>query len=299
MLLALFPLFFVGGPDYYSARSYKSLWSFGHLIFFFLLTALLLRKNSGVSQRGFAFQCIVTLCLTVVVGVGVEFIQAGLSREISVHDVWLDIVGSLMGLYCFSHLRQEVGRLVSSAIAIFLLLVVIVELMIVVDYWQDEKRMAAQFPLLADFEKKIELTRWSGNAKIYKSSSHISSGEFSLAIDTTLDQFSGVGMRYFVTDWRDYSDLVLDVFSGQSFDVSLTLKIYDGQHRKSDQLYADRFNKSFLLMPGWNTIVVSLKELESAPNNRTMDLSNIVGLHFFVTEQEKSYRFYLDNLRLQ
>ncbi len=37
-----FVLFFVGGPDYYSQRSYKYFWDLGHILFFFILSYLIL-----------------------------------------------------------------------------------------------------------------------------------------------------------------------------------------------------------------------------------------------------------------
>jgi hypothetical protein len=37
-----FVLFFVGGPDYYSPRSYKHFWDLGHILFFSILSYLIL-----------------------------------------------------------------------------------------------------------------------------------------------------------------------------------------------------------------------------------------------------------------
>jgi hypothetical protein len=68
--LILSLLFFFGGPDYYSTRSFKHFWDLGHIVFFAIFTYIILSLWQKLSNQTFWRQCAwifgITLCLGVI-----------------------------------------------------------------------------------------------------------------------------------------------------------------------------------------------------------------------------------------
>jgi hypothetical protein len=64
------------------------------------------------------------------------------------------------------------------------------------------------------------------------------------------------------------------------------------------QLSNDRFNKSFLLKKGWNSVRIDLEKVANAPRTRKMDMNDVCGLGIFSVRLSQPRVIYLDNVRL-
>ncbi|MGB5440880.1 MAG: VanZ family protein [Gammaproteobacteria bacterium] len=288
---------FLGGPDYYSSRSFKHFWDLGHIVYFALLAGLL-SQWSLVSRKSLAWQWTIILLITLVVGVSIEFMQHSAARTPDTGDVLRDLTGSLLVLV-YGSLRsklQPVSRRLSLQIAVLVLL--LVQLWPVTKSLVDEAIARHQFPLLSGLETPFEIDRWAGSAELsVESMASISHGKF-LKLSLSTDQYSGAALNFFDGNWIPARTLKISLYNPDTNPLQITCRIHDLQHVDGDEEYEDRFNRSFLLMQGWSHIEIDLDEVEESPANRSMDMSRIRGLGIFVVSLHTPRILYLDEVRL-
>jgi hypothetical protein len=292
-LIVLFSLFFYGGPNYDSSRSFKEFWNFGHIIFF----AVLAYYTFGIAGIGKSLslykKLFSTIIFSFVLGVLIEFIQYGINRGVDIGDVLRGVLGGLFGLFLSPvECKARVRFFARSVLGVFVFFQAIPWL----GYLIDEHNAALAFPVLSDFESGAQSTRWSGQKKITSSGPKIGNGALEVMLGT--ERFSGVGLKYFPADWSQYHSLYLDVFSDER-DFDIVIRINDRQHRDGLQSYSDRYNKSFKLHKGWNSISVNLDDVASAPLTRKANLSDIEGLGIFVVALTSPSSIFLDNVMLR
>jgi hypothetical protein len=290
-------LLFLGGPDYYSSRSFKSLWDIGHIVYFVLFAGLLSRW-SLVSRMSLAWQWTIILASTLLLGVSIELIQHGTARTPDTGDVLRDLTGSFLVLV-FGSLGsklQPARRRLSLQFSVLVLL--LVQLWPVTRSLIDEAIARYQFPLLSGHETPFEIDRWTGSAGLsVETIAPISQGKL-LKLSLTTDQYSGASLSYFDGDWASARTLKISLYNPDAEPLQITCKIHDLQHADGDEEYEDRFNRSFLLMQGWNHIEINLDEVEESPASRSMDMSRIRGFGLFVVSQSEPRFLYLDNVQL-
>ena len=291
-------LLFLGGPDYYSSRSFKSLWDIGHIVYFVLFASLLSRW-SLVSRMSLAWQWAIILVSTLLLGVSIELIQYGTTRTPDTGDVLRDLTGSFLVLV-FGSLGL---KLQSASRRLFLqfsvLVLLLVQLWPVTKSLIDEAIARYQFPLLSGHETPFEIDRWTGSARLsIETIASISQGRL-LKLSLTTDQYSGAALNYFDGNWASARTLKISLYNPDADPLQITCRIHDLQHADGNEEYKDRFNRSFLLIQGWNHIVINLDEVEQSPAGRSMDMSRIRGLGLFVMSLPAPRTLYLDNVRLE
>ena len=297
-LLVVTPLFFIGGLDFYSGRSLKFIWNFGHIIFFAVATCLALRAMPSFAARTFWFQCIAVICISFVAGLAIELFQYWTSRKPDVEDLVKNMLGALIAVVMFSPSTDTVNKHGLLAARVVLAMIVCFQ-----GYWlssilYDEWNMRQQFPLLADFESFTEVGRWEGDIPFYRSDEQQASGDYSLKIELDTSRYSGIDMNYLVSDWQGYDSLTLAVNNPHSEPLPVTIRIHDKHHAGNGRLYRDRFNRGFLLQRGWNGLSIDLHDIAGAPESRQMDMSAIVNVSIFVVDQKTVKTIFLDNIRL-
>ncbi len=290
-------LLFLGGPDYHAARSFNEFWNLGHLIYF-ALASFALTRWKRIAQHSLISQWVLILSLTLITGVLIEILQYGTHRTPDVNDVIRDLSGSLLFL-AFSPVHSKIlidrKRLILQTVTIILLLA---QLQPLATALLDETVARQQFPLLSDFETPFELDRWQSNARMeIKYIPSISKGNI-LEISLSTKRYSGIELKHFPGDWRNYKTLTLRIYNPLTRPISITCRIHDRQHTQGVQRYNDRFNHPFLLTQGWNNIEVNLNDVAQAPRNREMDLGQIRGLGIFVIALPQPQLIYLDNIKL-
>ena len=162
----------------------------------------------------------------------------------------------------------------------------------------DEITALKQFPILADFESRFEIDRWTGDADFSIDHDTYYHGKASLKVELNTSLYSGVGLNYFPINWQDYNELQLSIFNPDLEPMQLTCRIHDRQHTRDIQHYADRFNKKFSLSSGWNLIIIQINQVENAPHKRKMALNQIRGLGIFAVSLSKPRTVYVDYVRL-
>ena len=290
-------LLFLGGPDYYSSRTFRHFWDLGHIIYFALLALLLLRWRF-IARMSLAGQWTVILVVTLLLGVSIELLQHGTVRTPEIGDVLRDFTGSLIVLvfgFPGPALRPASVR---NSLRIFVLALLLVQLWPLTRSLIDEAIARHQFPILSELETPFEIDRWAGNAGLsVRTMPQISRGKL-LEVSLTTDQYSGAALKHFDGDWTSFNTLKFSLYNPDASTLMVTCRIHDLQHADGNEEYEDRFNRSHLLMQGWNHIEIDLNEVRESPANRHMDMSRIRGFGLFATSLHARRKIYLDNVSL-
>jgi VanZ family protein len=294
LMLFLFPLFFFGGPDYYSSRSFKNFWNVGHVVFFALFSYQLLIDGRLFRNKSFFQKLFLCLFISTILGIFIEFAQNGFDRDVEINDLWRDLLGASIGFFLSP---LALNKLTKTIILFSLTAVLMLQSIPWFLVLADEINANLTFPVLSDFESEVEATRWSGDALLTISDEMAFSGDHSLRVDLGTEKYSGIALRYFPKDWSEYQILLFEVFNTDD-NLDITVRIHDQLHTQGEQLYSDRFNRKLTLHKGWNTININLADVASAPVTRRMDLSSVGGLGVFVVEQSVAKRIYLDAVKL-
>lgn len=293
VLIGLLPLFFFGGPDWASGPLYRSAWNLGHVIFFALLTWLLQLYLGTGGWR----QWLVISGLVLFAGMGLEYLQSFVERQVDWGDILRNLIGAWLVLAWRSPAsagRARVGIWVARMAATLLLLL---ELVAVAGVALQQYHIDRQLPLLADLETPEAIRHWSGDVRY--SREHSADGGYSLAIHLGTGRYSGVSLNNMPGDWRGYERLSFRLYNPGPGPLALTLRLNDQQHDRGPGLYHDRFNSHFVARPGWHHYRFDLAEVQAAPASRGMDMNKMRRLGLFTTRLEKPRTVYLDDLRLE
>lgn len=297
ILLASTLLFFLGGPDYESPRSYKASWDLGHIAYFALLTLLICRFDF-IKRLSPARQWTVIISVTFVLGTFIELLQYGTQREADILDVIRDLTGSALVLVFSPRptatLTTRWLTIARSGI-VLILLGLLTPLAISLT---DETIARQQFPVLSDFNTPFEMSRWTSDAPISLTRLPAISQKNLLEISLTTSRYSGVILKYFPRDWRDYKMLNINLYQPEATPLRITCRIHDLQHTRGEQAFADRYNQSFTLAQGWNQITIDLHDVATAPQDRPMDMQQIHAIGLFTIELPRPRQLYLDSLYL-
>lgn len=288
LLVAAFPLFFVGGPDWVSPPFYRAAWSQGHMVFFalllFWLQALVPLKTP---PRWLAISLLVIL-----LSLAIEAIQSQVGREANWQDGLRNLIGAWFGLFWGQRANRWVwlGRLGAAVLLLWQLNGLV---QTGINHWQRQE----SFPVLSDFESRHQLLNWGGNIERVKEP--VAQGEFSLALHLGTERYSGGGLDHLVGDWRGYDYLSFELYHPGVEPLPLTLRINDTRHDRNDGRYEDRFNQRLWAQPGWNSYRIPLEDVRNAPEGRSMNMASIQRLGIFATELPEAQTIYLDWLRLE
>ncbi len=288
---------FYSGPEYHAARSIKELWNLGHIGYFALLIVLL-AKIPYLFKYSLAAQWSGLLLLSVVLGVGIELLQYGTTRTPDLGDVSRDMTGALLALAFHPRLSAFARSELRWLWRVLALLVLLIHLVPISVALLDEANARRQFPLLSSFETPFEIDRWRCNARCRVVEQDDGVHVLEIALNTR--RYSGAGMDYFPSDWRDYQTLNLVFFNPDDAPLRFTLRVHDRQHEQGATAYAtrDRFNRRYVLKQGWNKISVSLAQIEHAPRGRLMDMAQIADVSFFVSRLRAARKIYLERIYL-
>jgi VanZ family protein len=162
----LFLLFFFGGPDYHSTRSFKHFWDLGHIIFYAIFIYLILSLWQKLSIQPFWRQCAWTFAITVLLGATVEIGQSGIGRSPDLGDLARNFIGASLTLFFWAPSRKIVPKLRLRLFQVLTVTAIVISLVPLAVALTDEWIAENQFPVLSDFETPFELDRWGGDAEI-------------------------------------------------------------------------------------------------------------------------------------
>ena len=290
-------LLFVGGPDYYSSRVFKAMWDLGHVLFMFVFGIAVLGVLYRVQFIPKKALPAYYACVIVGVAFSSEYRQRFVGRTFSLSDVLADALGGALAwlfVYRRSLFFSGLIKRIWTTLALVLGIIVITPFSTIL---YDEMIAKNQFPLISGFENKTELSRWAGSSELNRSTLKSTEGLYSLGFLLSAEGYSGVAIRNSPSNWQAYRTLQFDVWSPLG-GLPVSVRIHDRLHTDGDQLYADRFNKHFGLKRGWNRVSISLNEVQNAPKNRELNLSEVWGFGLFSYNLGTQEKLYLDQLIL-
>ena len=297
VLAVLTILFFLGGPGYYSSRSFKAFWNLGHILYYVLL-CMVVFEFARRKAYSVMFQIATILGVSLVLGVLVELLQGGFNRTPDTGDLFRNMIGAAVGIAFFLPGRKTFSKGALRLLQAISFVLVASQVYPVASALTDEYQARSQFPVLADFESPYELQRWEGSAGRSIDDATVYTGKHAMrvSLDTTL--YSGVNLKYFPGDWTGFSQFQCSIFNPEKNPLTITCRINDLAHIRGSQHYEDRYNDSFQLPQGWNTITIDLEDVKNAPVDRIMDMRRIRGVGIFATRLPQPRVIYIDDVRL-
>jgi hypothetical protein len=241
------------------------------------------------------------LSVVVSLGIGVlsEYGQLLTDRDPSVYDVIRDLIGIVAGLSVYAGVDPRMKPLWSnlrpglrSGMVILSCFLLVASLFPLVRLTIATIQRNEAFPVIIDFE-----AGWSKPFLQFQHASRISVTEDQLSqLVLKPARYPGVSMVEPCPDWSAFESLAFVIHSSQPHSFQLVLRIHDKTH---NQEHADRFNRSLLVKHGENRFRIPLAEIKNAPANREMDMTRITGLTLFAVDTVRSVDFYIGSLRLE
>jgi len=276
----------------------------------------IIKNKVGLAEEGMLLpkswylHSVKVLLLSVLIGGIVEVLQSKIGREMSVKDILFDGLGACSGLCVyFASLRLSNPFFLISiplrARVILLLTAAIIQIVSFSGVFSALANLETRektFPVLFDgeylwvnrflrsqygaslvFELAPSLWR-ENNTRVAKLLVRAGGRWPSLLLPET------------VLSWKGYSVLQFEIFSEQSEELMVTLRIHDALH---NHRFEDRFNRSFVVKPGANQYAVSLNDIAQEPKGRVLDLDRVANVAWFMSKPSEDYVLYFDNIRLK
>jgi len=266
-----------------------------HVFAFIVFSGLLyLTLENYGAWKAALVSCLLSVLLMVVI----EWAQPYFGRTAS----WADIQFGLLGMF-IALSGMMVWRCISNRLlkVTYTLLLVITMVWVVAPVWNEWHALwlrQQQFPILGDFENKLEKRLWRSNgqrSQVSLSEKHVVSGVGSLKVEINKGVWNGVRYVAGEQDWREYKTLTMMFYNpGTAFNMNV--RIDDGLHTYPQ--YSDRYNGQFQIGEGAITLSISLATISDGPKSRSLDLARIKHMILFLSKNEKRRLFYLDNVRL-
>jgi len=299
LLIFAISLFFISGPDYYSSRSFKSLWDQGHILVYTVFMFYLLRFFPWFGTLSISKQLGWTLLMTLATGIIIELVQIDFKRFPEAGDIWRDCLGSAFALIYFSRSFKLISAAYINFWKFLIIILIIVEFSNPAKAIIDENISRKQFPVLSGFETPLETDRWEPREKIRRSGTHTADGKYSAEINLTTEKYSGVSLKYFPRNWQNYAYLCFSIYNSSKQSLMLICSIHDWEYTEKGRQNRDRFSKKLIIQPGWNRVRISILEIQRGPRDRLLNLQKIYSLGFFASYLKKPQRIYLDEVKLE
>ncbi len=151
--------------------------------------------------------------------------------------------------------------------------------------------------ILLDFESEavFDEVHWKCHTLFSLSDQHAVHGEKSLRLEMFPSSYPGLSPALKHNDWRGYQALCFEVYNPSPDTLKLILRIDD---KKEALEHSDRYNKTFLIKPGANTLKIPFDSLTTSGTDRPLVLKHIYRFLVFMSHPDKNHVLYLDYFRL-
>lgn len=280
-------------------RGWKAAFDAGHLAIGAALGFLASRTLAWLGLRASWTRDGLALLGAAVAGTGMEWVQGFIGREASWSDAATNALGAgawFLGHRARTAARTAVRRTAAVGVAVLLGIGLWTPALMAVDGW----RQVRDFPLLASFEDRLELTRLGAREARYAcDAAHATEGAASLRVDLEPGTYPGVTLESLPEDWSDYDRLAFDLVVLGDEPLPLIFEVEDQHHDREVYDYADRFRLIATYPPGTHAVRVRLADVQAAPARRRLNLSRMHALIWFVNGLDRPRTFHLDNVRLE
>lgn len=295
--LGLVPFLFVGGPGPFPTRSMSAAWDVGHAAIMF--TAVL--GLWGMSERFHArprMFAVLALLGSVVAGGAIEYLQGMVGREQAVWDIVVGASGSALALLWTSFGARNAPWLSRRARVGATVIVGLANLGPTGLALVDESRARGDFPVLAAFRDRLELSRWEGIERGALMPAALGQHDGALRLHAAAGEGISLHLRHMPRDWRGYRHVRMRVrYSGES--TSLRCRLNDLAHDlRIPHEASDHYEGAFPLASGWQELVIDLDVAASSLATRTMDLHEMNGLTCFLRATARDQELLVDFVSL-
>jgi VanZ family protein len=287
-------LFFVGGPNDHSCRSLKLAWNLGHIIYYAFLPLLILSFPLKIELKQ-SVKVLIIIAITLLLGFFVEILQNGLNRTLDVGDLYRNMLGASVAILFYLPNRDFISRGVLITLKSIVIVLVMIQFVPVGIALIDEQQARYDYPVLSDLQTPFQISRWNGNAVTGVVNTTDRPGNSALKVTLTTAKYSGVSLKFFPEEWEPYSLFQFSVYNPSTETLTLTCRIHDRNHNNE---FHDRFNRSYLIIYGWNFIQINLRDVREAPESRQMDLNQIRSVGIFTTRLPQPRDILIDDLKL-
>jgi VanZ family protein len=267
-------------------RFVHTLQKLAHPVTFGAVALLFLTLLKRQTPRRFG-SYVVAFILTVLCGAGTEIAQAFVHRDPSLLDVLRDALGASTALAGFATLvpgedaRGRGGWRVMGALfafAGFAIMVAPISISLAAYARRD-----LSFPTLLEACSPLDLYFVSGggaDVSVVPSTGQATSRCGStLRVTFSSAPYAGIALEEPYPDWRMAHTLVLDLRNPGELDLPLAVRVHDRAHSHQ---FRDRFNREFTLRAHESLdLAIPIAEIEHAPADRLIDLSQIAGVIVF------------------
>jgi VanZ family protein len=267
-------------------RFVHTLQKLAHPVTFGAVALLLLTLLKRQTPRRFGSYA-VAFALTVLCGAGTEIAQAFVHRDPSLLDVLRDALGASTALAGFATLvpgedarGRGRWRVTGALLAIVGFVIMVAPISISLAAYA---RRDLSFPMLLEACSPLDLYFVSGGGADV--SVVPSTGQATSRCGSTLRvtfgsaPYAGIALEEPYPDWRMAHTLVLDLRNPGDLDLPLAVRVHDRAHSHQ---FRDRFNREFTLRAHESLeLAIPIAEIEDAPADRLIDLSQIAGVIVF------------------
>lgn len=304
-------LFLVLGRPPSDAHGWRVVFDVGHVPLFGVSALLMLRiirvvRGSRQPERADFLLALLAMVVLGLVAEALQFLQPG--RDANIADAMQNLTGALCFIGIAAALRprlwQSLGRdgpiaarLVLAGAVLALLLAVMPLADMAWNYAQRARAFPVVADLVADWQRpflnigRVELARvaappgWAQMAGA------------DVAQLTFLDvPWPGFTVREPFPDWSRQGALRFQVWSELGDPVELVLRVDDGHRRRA---HGDRFNGSFIVMPGMNDFTVPLETIADGPRERQLDLADISQFVLLSRRPSEPFELYFSHFWLE
>lgn len=233
---------------------------------------------------------------SVILGVLTEAVQIPMQRDAAWEDLVADAAGAV-GFLAFAYAlrRKKIVGVVSAITATAILLWSASPLIAVT---QALLHRNSQFPVLFNGDVESEKVFVSGLNVQMKTRRSETIGLLYTEIQVIPAKGPRIEIRDLSPDWSSYSNLNFRIELLGNLNLTLTVRIHDTLHRRGDQPHDDRFNQILTLSPGVNLVTIPLRNVRSAPQGRSMDMTEIEALILYSEKSDAARSFNLFEINL-
>lgn len=304
-------LFLVLGRPPNDAYGWRTMFDTGHVPLFGICALLMIRiirvmRGSGEPERA---DFLIALLAMGVLGLAAEafqVVQPG--RHANFGDAAQNLTGALGFIAIAASLRPGLwralgpdGPMAARLVLAGAALVLALALMPLFNAAWSYRQRAEQFPVVADLTAGWQKPFLSvGRAALASAPAPLDWREMAgaeVAQVTFLDMpWPGVMVREPFSDWTGYASLRFQAWSELEAPVEVYLLVEDTRRNRA---HPDRFNGSFIVVPGLNNFEVSLETIADGPRGRRLDLADISQFGLFSRRPGTSFDLYLSRFWLE
>jgi hypothetical protein len=293
------------------AYGWRTLFETGHVPLFGVAGLLMLRivRARRGSAAATPSDLLIALLATAILSLAAEALQVFQpGRDANVGDAGKNLLGAVCFLAIAAaaqpRLWQRLGQDGPTAARMVMIAAVLTLALALAPLagvaWYYAQRSAA-LPVVADFTAAWQRPFMSLGRSELESVPAPAGWEAMAGREVTRVTFldapwPGVTVREPWPDWSGYQALRFQVWSELEEPVEIVLRV-DDTHRERD--HADRFNGSFIVMPGMNDFAVPLETIAAGPRARRLDLADISQFVLFSRRPGEPFALYFSPVWLE